>query len=99
MAAPILVTGAAGRIGAIRRTVTDLLLAQGNRVRAMVRKEDARSQALRNMGAEIVIGDLPLDDFEEIQVEPWREGLLQRGLLVHLVNHLATKFTELERVA
>jgi hypothetical protein len=23
-------------------------------------------------------------------VEPWRDGLLERGLPVHLVNHLAT---------
>jgi uncharacterized protein YbjT (DUF2867 family) len=28
--------------------------------------------------------------FQDIPVEPWRNGLLDRGLLVHLVNHLAT---------
>ena len=28
--------------------------------------------------------------YQDIPVEPWREGLLQRGLPVHLVNHLAT---------
>jgi hypothetical protein len=28
--------------------------------------------------------------FQDIPVEPWRDGLLQRGLPVHLVNHLAT---------
>jgi uncharacterized protein YbjT (DUF2867 family) len=55
---PILVTGAAGRVGAIGRTVTELLLKQGKPVRAMVRKEDDRAQALRDMGAEVVIGDL-----------------------------------------
>ncbi len=55
---PILVTGAAGRVGAIGRTVTELLLKQGKPVRAMVRKEDERAQALRNMGAEVVVGDL-----------------------------------------
>jgi len=58
MEKPILVTGAAGRVGAIGRTVTDLLLKQGKPVRAMVRKEDDRAQALRDMGAEVVIGDL-----------------------------------------
>ena len=58
MANPILVTGAAGRVGAIGRTVTELLLKQGQAVRAMVRKEDERSQALRDMGAEVVAGDL-----------------------------------------
>jgi uncharacterized protein YbjT (DUF2867 family) len=28
--------------------------------------------------------------FQDIPVEPWREGLLKRGLPIHLVNHLAT---------
>src|ERR1043165_3294115 len=58
MAKPILVTGAAGRIGGIGRTVTGLLLKQGKSVRAMVRNEDERAQALRHMGAEVVVGDL-----------------------------------------
>jgi uncharacterized protein YbjT (DUF2867 family) len=58
MADPILVTGAAGRVGAVGRTVTELLLKQGKAVRAMVRNEDERAQALRNMGAEVVAGDL-----------------------------------------
>src|SRR5712672_1280474 len=58
MANPILVTGAAGRVGAVGRTVTELLLKQGKAVRAMVRTEDERAQALRGMGAEVVVGDL-----------------------------------------
>jgi uncharacterized protein YbjT (DUF2867 family) len=58
MANPILVTGAAGRVGGTGRTVTELLLEQGKAVRAMVRTEDERSQALRNMGAEVVVGNL-----------------------------------------
>src|SRR5574342_433082 len=58
MANPILVTGAAGRVGAVGRTVTELLLKQGYAVRAMVRTEDERSRALRDMGAEVVVGDL-----------------------------------------
>jgi uncharacterized protein YbjT (DUF2867 family) len=58
MASPILVTGAAGRVGAIGRTVTELLLKQHKAVRAMVRSEDERAQALRDMGAEVVVGDL-----------------------------------------
>ena len=56
---PILVTGAAGRVGAVGRTVVELLLQQGKAVRAMVRNEDGRA-------------------------------LLDRGLPVHLVSHLAT---------
>src|SRR6476619_6539887 len=55
---PILVTGAAGRVGAVGRSVTELLLAQGKAVRAMVRTEDQRAQALRDLGADVVVGDL-----------------------------------------
>jgi uncharacterized protein YbjT (DUF2867 family) len=58
VAYPILVTGAAGRVGGIGRTVTELLLKRGKAVRAMVRTDDERAQALRNMGAEVVVGDL-----------------------------------------
>ena len=58
MATPILVTGAAGRVGGVGRTVTELLLKQGQAVRAMVRHEDERARALRDMGAEVVAGDL-----------------------------------------
>jgi NAD(P)H dehydrogenase (quinone) len=55
---PILVTGAAGQLGAVGRTVTGLLLDRGLPVRAMVRREDDRSAALRASGAEVVVGDL-----------------------------------------
>ena len=58
MANPILITGAAGRIGAVGRTVAELLLKQGKAVRAMVRTEDERAQALRARGAEVVVGNL-----------------------------------------
>src|SRR3954452_14138317 len=58
MATPILVTGAAGRVGGIGRTVTKRLLKQGKAVRAMVRHEDERAQALRDMGAEVMVGNL-----------------------------------------
>jgi len=58
MANLILVTGAAGRVGGIGRAVTELLLQQGKVVRAMVRNEDERAQALRDMGAEVVVGNL-----------------------------------------
>jgi len=58
MVNPILVTGAAGRVGGIGRRVTELLLKQGQAVRAMVRNEDERAKALRDMGAEVVVGNL-----------------------------------------
>ena len=54
----ILVTGAAGQLGAVGRTVTELLLNRGLPVRAMVRREDDRAAALRAAGAEVVVGDL-----------------------------------------
>src|SRR3989441_8550648 len=54
----ILVTGAAGQLGAVGRTVTGLLLDRGLPVRAMVRREDDRAAALRAAGAEVVVGDL-----------------------------------------
>jgi uncharacterized protein YbjT (DUF2867 family) len=55
---PILVTGAAGDIGAIGRNLTAMLLAKGHKVRALVRRQDERSEALRRLGAEVVQGDL-----------------------------------------
>ena len=54
----ILVTGAAGQLGAVGRTVTGLLLERGLPVRALVRREDDRATALRAAGAEVVVGDL-----------------------------------------
>src|SRR5215475_5007893 len=55
---PILVTGAAGAVGSIGRNLTQMLLAKGRKVRAMVRREDERAEALRRLGAEVVQGDL-----------------------------------------
>src|SRR3954453_20642949 len=65
---PILVTGAAGQLGAVGRTVTGLLLDRGLPVRAMVRLEDDRAAALRAAGADVVIGDLlePADVFRVV---------------------------------
>src|SRR5215813_11634754 len=54
----ILVTGAAGQVGAVGRTVTGLLLERGLPVRAMVRREDDQAAALRAAGAKVVVGDL-----------------------------------------
>jgi uncharacterized protein YbjT (DUF2867 family) len=55
---PILITGAAGDVGAIGRTLTRILCERGFPVRALVRKEDERAEALRAMGADVVQGDL-----------------------------------------
>src|SRR5499426_970250 len=66
---PILVTGAAGQLGGIGRTVTRLLLDRGLTVRAMVHREDERAAALRATGAEVVAGDLlePADVFRVVK--------------------------------
>lgn len=59
MSHPILITGAAGGTqGSTGRVVAKLLLEQGIPVRAFVRKLDARSDELRQQGAEIIEGDL-----------------------------------------
>jgi len=66
---PILVTGAAGQLGAVGRTVAGLLLDRGLPVRAMVRREDERAAALRAAGAEVVVGNLlePADVYRVVK--------------------------------
>ena len=51
----ILVTTANGDTG---RPMVEHLLESGLQIRAMVRKDDARAQRLRDNGAEVVFGDL-----------------------------------------
>jgi uncharacterized protein YbjT (DUF2867 family) len=59
MSRPILVTGAAGgQQGSTGRLIAALLLAQGIPVRAFVHRVDSRSDELRQLGAEIIEGDL-----------------------------------------
>jgi len=59
MSQPILVTGAAGGAqGSTGRQIAALLLDKGIPVRAFVHTLDARSDALRELGAEVVQGDL-----------------------------------------
>ena len=53
-----LVTGAGGGIGSVSRGVVELLLNDGQRVRAMVRRDDDRAMTLRDLGAEVAVGDL-----------------------------------------
>lgn len=55
---PILVTGAAGSVGAVGRSVVEFLRQRDLPVRALVRREDERADALRAIGAEVVLGDL-----------------------------------------
>jgi uncharacterized protein YbjT (DUF2867 family) len=53
-----LITGAGGGIGSVSRRVVRLLLDGGAQVRAMVRRDDDRADQLREMGADVVVGDL-----------------------------------------
>jgi uncharacterized protein YbjT (DUF2867 family) len=51
----VLVTGAGGGVG---RTVVELLRGRGLPVRAMAHHDDERADALRVLGAQVVVGDL-----------------------------------------
>jgi len=51
---PILVTGAAGRVGGVGGAVVEALRRRGLPVRALVRREDERAAALRATGAEVI---------------------------------------------
>jgi uncharacterized protein YbjT (DUF2867 family) len=55
---PSLVTGAGGAVGGVGRTVVKLLRERDLPVRAMVRRDDERADALRGLGAQVVVGDL-----------------------------------------
>jgi uncharacterized protein YbjT (DUF2867 family) len=55
---PILVTGAATTAGGVGHAVVVRLLQQGQAVRALVHREDARAAELRALGADVVIADL-----------------------------------------
>jgi uncharacterized protein YbjT (DUF2867 family) len=53
-----LITGAGGGVGGVSRSVVELLIADGAAVRAMVHRDDERADALRALGAQVVVGDL-----------------------------------------
>lgn len=54
----ILVTGAGGGVGGIGRGVVSLLRQRDLPVRALVHRQDERADALRALGAEVIVGDL-----------------------------------------
>jgi uncharacterized protein YbjT (DUF2867 family) len=55
---PVLITGAGGGTGGVGHRVVELLRERGLPVRAMVHREDERAQGLRDIGAQVVVGDL-----------------------------------------
>jgi uncharacterized protein YbjT (DUF2867 family) len=55
MSAPLyLITGAGGGTGGVSRQVIELLRERGDRVRALVHRDDARAEPLRALGAEVL---------------------------------------------
>lgn len=53
-----LITGAGGGVGSVSRRVVAELRRAAQPVRALVRRDDARADGLRDLGAEVVVGDL-----------------------------------------
>ena len=53
-----LITGAGGGVGSVSRSVVEELRAERLPVRAMVRRDDERADRLRDLGADVVVGDL-----------------------------------------
>lgn len=83
----VLVTGASGDTG---RPTVERLLDKGLRVRALVRKDDERAQRLRDLGAEVVLGDmkslrdirLAMDGAQRAYfVYPLEEGLVEAAVI------------------
>jgi NAD(P)H dehydrogenase (quinone) len=82
-----LVTGATGDTG---RPTVKLLREKGYRVRALARREDQRAQDLRELGAEVVIGDmLNFNDMRKVIkgvtgayfVFPLADGLVEASVI------------------
>ncbi|HVJ41621.1 MAG TPA: NmrA family NAD(P)-binding protein [Dongiaceae bacterium] len=83
----VLVTGASGDTG---RPTVERLLEKGFEVRALVRRDDGRAQRLRDLGAEVVLGDLlSLPDIRLAMAGiqrayfcyPLAEGLVEAGVI------------------
>jgi uncharacterized protein YbjT (DUF2867 family) len=59
MSGPLyLITGAGGGTGGVSRQVIEQLRGRKHRVRALVHHDDARADPLRELGAEVLVGDL-----------------------------------------
>jgi nucleoside-diphosphate-sugar epimerase len=72
-----LVMGATGKTG---QYTVQHLLARGHAVRAMVHKEDERSEALRGTGAEVV-------SYQPLSIPRYRERLEKAGLPEFMIQH------------
>lgn len=83
----VLITAAAGDTG---RPAVAALLKKGFRVRALVRKDDGRAQKLRELGAEVMVGDMAsLRDIRVAMMDvqmayfcyPVQEGLVENAVI------------------
>jgi NAD(P)H-binding len=54
----VLVTGMPGRVGGVGSAIVDILRRRDQAVRALVLREDQRTDALRANGVDVVVGDL-----------------------------------------
>ncbi len=92
MANPILVTGAACRVGGVGRTITELLLQRGRAVWATVRNEGVRFQGVRDMGAEVVVGNLlDLDSLPADKLGDFLRSLAHRIARFPAAGHITVK--------
>src|SRR6516165_2242451 len=78
----ILVTAATGETG---RYTVQRLVEKGHAIRALVHREDERSEALRSAGAEIVVGDL-LEHDDAIRATAYFADAAKRAGLEAVVN-------------
>lgn len=86
MSKTYLVTGATGKTG---KHVMRILLEKGHSVRALVHRDDERAEALRQAGAEVVVGDL-LDHDQVIRaVEGTNAAYFCYPIRPHLIDATA----------
>ncbi|MFF3575147.1 hypothetical protein ACFYXQ_46195 [Nocardia jiangxiensis] len=80
MGAPLyLITGAGGGTGGVSRQVIERLRERGDRVRALVQRDDARAEPLRALGAEVVVG---VDhDHQPVRTDARAPGLLEFSVI------------------
>jgi uncharacterized protein YbjT (DUF2867 family) len=87
---PILVTGAGGSVGGIGTTVVKALRDKDFAVRAMVHREDARAEALRATGAEVVVGDLTRPDDVAAAISGAARAYFSMSVSPHYLEAAAT---------
>ena len=69
---PILVTGAAVRVGDVGGPVVEALRRRDLSVRALVRRDDERADTLRATGAEVVVAPRPA--LTGTRLDPFTDG-------------------------